>query len=195
MSTENPLEKGRRDSGSVIQPDQGSFEKSEILHELDAREEEYRQILRRLQSIESHLSHLKVTSGQKGTMGSTITSGTASSQTVGTSLQSGAVLDTLQERIPRPDPGNTYIVYADETKPTEPLSTSGNKEKVDNDSSMNQANSKLDDLLQRAFLDYPAATAYAIALGLMMSAIYFSSPLIAMAGVGTLILTILHYAR
>ena len=48
--------------------------------------------------------------------------------------------------------------------------------------------------ITRHFLDYPAASFYAISVGVMMIALYLSSPLIALSGVSVMLITIAHYA-
>ena len=60
---------------------------------------------------------------------------------------------------------------------------------------MNQNQSALDQLIEQALLTHPAASLYALSLGLMMIALYLSSPMVGLAGSGLLIITSLHYAK
>lgn len=60
---------------------------------------------------------------------------------------------------------------------------------------MDAEKSAFERLIDVTLLDYPVATLYAISLGMMMLALYISSPIVALAGVGTLLITILHYGR
>lgn len=48
--------------------------------------------------------------------------------------------------------------------------------------------------ISQTLLKHPAAALYAISVGVLMTAMYLSSPIVALAGIGILLITVLHYA-
>lgn len=51
------------------------------------------------------------------------------------------------------------------------------------------------EFIETALYEHPAANWVAISVGLMMLSLYLSSPIIALAGTASLIITVLHYGR
>ncbi|WP_154020791.1 MULTISPECIES: hypothetical protein [unclassified Haloarcula] len=66
---------------------------------------------------------------------------------------------------------------------------------ADSNTNMQESNPSINSLIRSLFFERPEASLYSVSLGLMMVSLFLSSPTIALAGVVTLITTILHYAR
>lgn len=67
-------------------------------------------------------------------------------------------------------------------------------EKAADENIMTPAKDSSSNVLPSTLIEHPAAVYYTISLGFLMTAAYISSPVVALAGVGILLITYIHYA-
>jgi hypothetical protein len=102
--------------------------------------------------------------------------------------------DQIPVYIPDPKP-HTSVSSTAKPDQTEPPRKDWDAELVnDPRESMNVERKPLDALVEKVLLERPEASLYAVSLAIMMVALYLSNPIIALVGIGVLLITVLHYA-